>query len=139
MAGLRILPGALAICAMSGGVADAASSTIDLNMRSGPGASYQRIGVIPAGTPFDVLGCTGRWCRVSYAGRVGYATGRFLDDGGPRTTIVVRRAPVLPPWGPVGSEYRYKDYTYDSYAAHYGAGVLLSFEPSRQFRVGGVP
>jgi uncharacterized protein YraI len=130
MVALRTLSAALTICAMSGNIAAAASPTINLNMRSGPGTPYQVIGVIPAGTPVDVLGCTDRWCRVSYAGRTGYANGRYLS-GTPRTAIVVRRAPAFPPGAPFASEYQYKDYTYDSYAAHYGAGVTLSFGRSR--------
>ncbi len=81
MRSIRTLSAALAILAVTGGVAAAQSPVTNLNMRSGPGTSYQVLGVIPAGAPVAVLGCDGSWCQVNYAGRIGYANGSYLGGG----------------------------------------------------------
>lgn len=65
------------------GVASAATAAIvttDLNIRTGPGASYQRFGTIPAGYRVTVLGClTGyNWCDVDWAGTRGWVSGTYL-------------------------------------------------------------
>src|SRR5262245_23833734 len=54
---------AVAIIAMSAGVAAAAPavSETDLNMRSGPGTDHAVIDVIPAGATVEVLDCAGTW------------------------------------------------------------------------------
>ncbi|MGF1651444.1 MAG: SH3 domain-containing protein [Hyphomicrobiaceae bacterium] len=51
-----------------------------LNIRSGPGVSYAKIGSIPPDTAcvWKSAGCSGNWCRVSYAGVEGWANTRYL-------------------------------------------------------------
>jgi uncharacterized protein YraI len=58
----------------------AATAFTDLNLRAGPNVSYQIIGVIPASQPVTVDGCleTSNWCRVSYDGVDGWASGDYL-------------------------------------------------------------
>ncbi|MDP2620708.1 MAG: SH3 domain-containing protein [Hyphomicrobiales bacterium] len=63
--------------------ADAASMrvTTGLNLRTGPGASYARITVIPGGGWVDLIGRSGNWCDVSWAGYRGWVACRYLAGG----------------------------------------------------------
>lgn len=87
--------------------------TADLNVRTGPGTGYGRIGVVPRGGPVDILSCGGGWCRIRYGGLVGYVSGNYLSRGyagGP----VYATPPVYAPaprfysfsWG-IGPRYHY--------------------------------
>lgn len=67
--------------------AEAARTTNDLSVRTGPGIGHERIAVIPRGTYVDVGRCVrgGRWCRVDWRGRDGWAASAYLVEGsGPR-------------------------------------------------------
>ena len=57
-----------------------ATAFTDLNLRAGPAVSYQIIGVIPASQAVRVDGCleASNWCRVSYGGMDGWASGEYL-------------------------------------------------------------
>jgi len=46
--------------------------TAGVNLRTGPGMSYSRHLVIPKGSSVTILGYSGNWVQVSYAGYVGY-------------------------------------------------------------------
>ena len=74
-----ILPGA-ALAATSAVV------TTDLNVRTGPSASYQRYGTIPAGDQVTVYGCLAgyNWCDVDWAGGRGWVSGNYLAYLGQR-------------------------------------------------------
>ncbi|MGK6311517.1 SH3 domain-containing protein [Neorhizobium sp. DT-125] len=58
-----------------------AYATGSVNMRTGPGTEYARIGTIPAGATVTIRGClTGySWCDVSFAGRRGWASSNYLQ------------------------------------------------------------
>lgn len=75
----------------------AGTVTTDLNMRAGPGGSYEVVSVIPTGAPIEINGCVdaGTWCEVVYDGERGYASASYLtvDQGG--TTVVVAEQPSL--------------------------------------------
>jgi uncharacterized protein YraI len=113
---INTLSAAFVALAVTGGVAAAASATTDLNIRSGPGTEHQVIGVIPSGAPVDVLGCTGSWCQVNYAGRAGFASGSYLSGD-------TRAAAMVPETQAYGPAYGYVDRggSYDSYAYDNGA------------------
>jgi uncharacterized protein YraI len=68
-----VLPGAALAEAL-------AFTTTDLNIRTGPGASYQRFGTIQEGDRVTVHGClTGyNWCDVSWSGERGWVSGNYL-------------------------------------------------------------
>ncbi|WOC16947.1 SH3 domain-containing protein [Pseudochrobactrum sp. MP213Fo] len=72
----------LAIALLSATAAQAANAivTTNLNLRTGPGTNYGTLGSIPNGSRVDVRGCTSGygWCQVSYAGRSGWASSRYL-------------------------------------------------------------
>ncbi|MGE0652730.1 MAG: SH3 domain-containing protein [Alphaproteobacteria bacterium] len=71
------------------GMASAASPavvTTDLNIRTGPAASYQRFGTIPGGTRVTVHGCLNgyNWCDVTWSGERGWVSGNYLAYRGDR-------------------------------------------------------
>lgn len=73
---------AAGVLTLSAGAASAATITNDLNLRAGPGTNYGVVATMPAGAYVSVRGCTGNWCRVTYRGRVGYASASYLAGGG---------------------------------------------------------
>ena len=68
---------------LSAGAVSAATLTDNLNIRSGPGLSYDVIGAMPAGSEVRVMGCNRAWCRVAWNDTSGYASRRFISSGGP--------------------------------------------------------
>jgi len=58
----------------------AATAATDLNLRAGPGVSYEIVGVIPAAQSVTVDGCLAEsnWCRVGHDGISGWASGDYL-------------------------------------------------------------
>jgi len=56
-------------------------ATGDVSLRSGPGTSYGRIAVIPAGAPVEVFDCDA-WCRVSWRGADGFVSASYITAGG---------------------------------------------------------
>jgi len=68
------------LLASSASAQTSATAFTDLNLRAGPSVSYEIIGVIPASQPVTVDGCleASNWCRVSYDGASGWASGDYL-------------------------------------------------------------
>lgn len=79
---------ALALCAGSMAVAEAAEATGNVNVRAGPGSSYAAIDVLQAGQTVDIDRCTSSgWCYVRKAGPDGWVSARYLtDDDAPVAT-----------------------------------------------------
>ena len=105
---------------LSAGAAAAVPATAEtsLNVRSGPGTQYEIVGSIPAGSTVDVQGCTGSWCRVSFAGGTGFASRSYLAmAGGGGAAVAVAPAP-----GYVYEDGPYYDDYYD-YGYAYGPSV----------------
>ena len=67
-----------------------ASAFTDLNLRAGPGPTYQIVGVIPANAVVSVEGCleAANWCKVAFEGTQGWASGDYL-------TAMVENNPVV--------------------------------------------
>ncbi|HSP48211.1 MAG TPA: SH3 domain-containing protein, partial [Clostridiaceae bacterium] len=76
------------VTAPSGGTV---MTTGNLNLRTGPAATYGIRKVIPKGTVLEVLGTSSYWKKVTYAGVTGWCSGNYL------TTV---SAPVAPPVAP---------------------------------------
>ncbi|WP_246156494.1 DUF1236 domain-containing protein [Aquicoccus porphyridii] len=57
-----------------------ATAFTDLNLRAGPGVSYEIVDVIPTSQAVKVDGCleASNWCRVSYGDSSGWASGDYL-------------------------------------------------------------
>jgi uncharacterized protein YraI len=94
---------AAAMLAFTGvAVADvAATATLDLNIRSGPGPQFPVIGVIEADSAVALSGCleTGTWCSVNYDGTEGWAYSGYLvaEQAGPPVVITEQRAEIEAP------------------------------------------
>lgn len=56
-------------------------ASTDLNVRSGPGTNYGVVGNIGASQSARVQDCSGRWCRISYAGGEGWVSSSYLIEG----------------------------------------------------------
>lgn len=51
----------------------------DVNVRSGPGSEYTKLGVAKTGDKLTVTGVTGtNWYQISYNGKTGYVAGNFI-------------------------------------------------------------
>lgn len=79
-----LLAGAALAASPAAAQEDFATVTTALNARSGPSTAYAVLFVMPAGANVGVLDCpTPRtWCQVSYSGRIGWASARYLRFGG---------------------------------------------------------
>ncbi len=64
------------------GGSGAVEATTLLNVRSGPGASYARIGQIRPGTAYAIVGQQGGWYAINFNGRTGYVSGQFVKVAG---------------------------------------------------------
>lgn len=55
------------------------STTVTLNVRSGPSADSQKLGMIGQDTPITVTGkCSNGWMRIDYNGATGYCSAQYL-------------------------------------------------------------
>jgi len=91
LAGLMALP--------AGAIAAEAYTTGNVNVRSGPGTGYARIGMLYEGTRVDLRGCDGNWCNV-YGPRLrGWVSANYLDEyvGRPPAVVVAPTIIVRPP------------------------------------------
>lgn len=66
----------------SGSATGSASTTVSLNMRSGPGTGYGIIRVLPAGTTVSLTGQrSGEFVSISYSSSSGWVAERYLTSG----------------------------------------------------------
>lgn len=58
-----------------------AVTTAQVNFRSGPGTSFASQGMIPDGAQVDLAQCdtAGGWCSVTYRGKQGFVSGKYLN------------------------------------------------------------
>ena len=79
-----------ALLSTAANAATEASAWTDLNVRAGPGPTYEIIGVIPTNGMVSVEGCldSANWCKVSFDGTEGWASGDYL-------TAMVDDAPAV--------------------------------------------
>ncbi|WP_245890173.1 3D domain-containing protein [Rummeliibacillus pycnus] len=56
-------------------------TTGKLNMRKGPGTKYKLIKTIPKGKNVTYRGRKGSWYKVSYSGKTGYVSKKYLKSG----------------------------------------------------------
>lgn len=55
------------------------STTVTLNIRSGPSSNSQKLGMIGQDTPITVTGkCSNGWMRIDYNGTIGYCSAEYL-------------------------------------------------------------
>jgi uncharacterized protein YraI len=71
-----------------------AHTTTNLNVRTGPGASYAKVGTLPVGFRVDVAGCQPGWCRIHGGGVSGWVSSGYLARAHVvRPPIVIVRPP----------------------------------------------
>lgn len=58
-------------------------TTVNLNLRTGPGTGYAIVLVIPKGSSVNVLSISSGWAKVSYSGRTGYVSAAYLSTASP--------------------------------------------------------
>jgi len=88
----------MAAVAMIHSIAQAAFASTALNERTGPGTRFPVVATIPARSFVGVRSCRGSWCRVTWRGVPGWASGRYLGRRGPRyrfAPVVVAPRPVV--------------------------------------------
>lgn len=72
--------GSLAAGAAAAG--DRYTAAIDVNIRSGPGADYPIVEVLPAGDAIRTMKCEAGWCSVATFSGAGFIAARFLSREG---------------------------------------------------------
>jgi uncharacterized protein YgiM (DUF1202 family) len=81
-------------------VSQATTTTVNLNMRAGPGTHYAIIRTIPRGTIVHVFSCVNgvTWCQLVFNGRRGFVSANHLS---PRPTVTAQTPgqpfPLRPP------------------------------------------
>ncbi|NSZ66934.1 SH3 domain-containing protein (plasmid) [Agrobacterium tumefaciens] len=60
--------------------------TTSVNFRAGPGTGYASLGKLPEGISLDVGECDGggTWCAVSYEGKQGFVSGKYISQADPQ-------------------------------------------------------
>lgn len=60
--------------------------TTSVNFRSGPGTGYASLGKITEGAKVDVSECdaSGAWCAVTFDGRKGFVSGKYVEQADPQ-------------------------------------------------------
>lgn len=79
-----------------------AVTTANVNFREGPGTTYKPIKTIPQGAQVDLGDCdeSGSWCGITYEGRNGFVSGKYLqasedNTGWPRTFMTGKDATLI--------------------------------------------
>lgn len=67
-----------------------------INVRSGPGTDYDKMGVVYANSAVTVVGSSGDWLAVSYNGQTGFILASLLSDTEPQTTTSAAPAATEP-------------------------------------------
>lgn len=94
-----------------------AVTTAQVNFRAGPGTGFASQGTIPQGAQVDISQCdsAGGWCSVTFGGKNGFVSGKYLNEadpdrpGWPRTFTTPQGAEVTL-YQPQVSEW--KDFTH---------------------------
>lgn len=74
-----VLSGAMVLGVAGAAMAAPAVSTGNVNIRSGPGTQYERVGVLARNQLVDVTGCRGGWCYIEQRGRDGWVSANYLQ------------------------------------------------------------
>ncbi len=87
LAGVVLLPAAA--------IAANAYVTGNVNVRSGPGTGYARVGTLSAGTIVNVRGCEANWCNIRGGGLRGWVSANYLSGASYRPPVVVVPPPII--------------------------------------------
>ena len=78
VAGLVQSVGSLALVTSADAAGTAMRATTAVNVRSGAGTNYSRIGLLQAGEQIQALSSKNGWTQVNYKGRTGYVASAYL-------------------------------------------------------------
>ncbi len=85
MRSAKTIMAALGIGLLGMSAAQAAQSTVALNVRSGPSTGYSVVDTLYAGERVNVEQCRSNgWCRITHSGPDGWVSARYLTDTGAR-------------------------------------------------------
>lgn len=73
--------------------AQVVSASVRINVRSGPGTTFARIGRMNPGDAFALLEQTGDWVKIDFQGQVGFVAARFVTVSGGQPTVTSVAAP----------------------------------------------
>ena len=76
------LVGAVMLASAGAAFAAPATSTANVNVRSGPGGSYGVVDVQRRGDRVEVTGCRGGWCYIERRGPDGWVSANYLNARG---------------------------------------------------------
>ncbi|MGN1032349.1 MAG: SH3 domain-containing protein [Intestinibacter sp.] len=62
------------------------NATVGLNVRSGPGTSYSKLGKLSYKEKVTVLSTSGEWSKINYNGKTGYVHSSYLQSTVPGST-----------------------------------------------------
>lgn len=77
--------------ASSGATSYKVTPKIGLNVRSGPGTSYSKLGALVCGTVIEVSSISDGWATITFSGKTAYVSANYLeqtDSGGDSETAV---------------------------------------------------
>jgi uncharacterized protein YraI len=76
-----------------------AFTTVDLNLRAGPGPEFPVLLAMPSNTAIEVFGCLDDrlWCEVTWNGNRGWAYSTYLTIQTAGQVVVLQQAPTPPP------------------------------------------
>ena len=76
-----------------------AYTTGNVNVRTGPGTGYAKVGTLYEGTRVDLRGCESNWCNIRGDGLRGWVSANYLSDyvGRPPAVVVAPTIVVRPP------------------------------------------
>ncbi len=67
----------------SGAATYKVTPAIGLNVRSGPGTSYNKLGALIFGTEIQVSGISSGWAQITYNGKTAYVSATYIQQVGP--------------------------------------------------------
>ncbi|MDQ6597782.1 hypothetical protein E2K98_25260 [Bacillus salipaludis] len=101
-------------------------TTVNLNLRKGPGTKYSRVLVMPKGKTVTYISKSGNWYKVKYKSYIGYASSKYLKKVSTQAVKTVKLnvpyvSQLTPTYAPFGCEgasllmaLKYKGYTSQS-------------------------
>lgn len=95
---------ALALATTGASAAAVGVTSGSVNLRSGPGAQYAVVAVVPPSQTVTVIGCVAgsSWCDVTWASYRGWMSANYIyaQVGGQTVVVtsVYRQMPVVSPW-----------------------------------------
>ena len=56
------------------------TATTNINVRASASQSAEKLGMLPGGESLELLAVEGEWCKVIFAGQIGYVKAEFVQQ-----------------------------------------------------------